>query len=92
MLISSLVDHDAGSESITVYVPGSRATFGSTSQYVCEEAEEKCPVVAPRGEKLYWPVADPAAASGTDDEILQAFRGARDEITRRIDEWLSSTE
>lgn len=60
---------------------------------VCEEAEEKCPRAwLPGGEKLLWPVADPAAATGTDEEILQAFTGARAEITRRIDEWLSGEE
>lgn len=60
---------------------------------VCKEAEEKCPRAwLPGGERILWSIADPAAATGTQDEILNAFRGARDEITRRIDEWLSSDE
>ncbi len=42
------------------------------------------PVIAGVPVLLHWSVADPAEATGSDDEILQAFRQARDEIRQRI--------
>jgi arsenate reductase len=43
-------------------------------------AEEVCPVFLGRAKRLHWPLPDPAAATGTDDERLAAFRHVRDEI------------
>ena len=48
--------------------------------------EEVCPVLPPGIEREHWPIADPARdASGVDDEALQRFRDARDEIARRLE-------
>jgi len=47
-------------------------------------AEEVCPVFLGRAKRLHWPLPDPAAAEGTGDERLEAFRRVRDEIARRI--------
>jgi arsenate reductase len=55
---------------------------------VCEKAEEKCPIFPGLGERHYWPVQDPAAVEGTEEQKLQAFRQARDEIERHILDWL----
>jgi arsenate reductase len=55
---------------------------------VCEKAEERCPTFPGLGERQYWPVRDPAAVEGTEEEKLRAFREARDEIERRILSWL----
>lgn len=58
---------------------------------VCVHAEEHCPRIWPvGGQKLFWSIGDPAVVDGSDDERLEAFRHARDEIARLIDEWLSS--
>jgi arsenate reductase len=59
---------------------------------VCERAEEKCPTFPGLGERHYWPIPDPAAVDGTEDEKLEAFRDARDEIERHILDWLASRE
>jgi len=59
---------------------------------VCEKAEERCPTFPGLGERHHWPIPDPAAVEGTEDEKLEAFREARDEIERHILHWLASRE
>lgn len=51
---------------------------------VCGNADEHCPVLPPKTKKFHWPLADPAKARGTEDEIMQQFRAARDDIERRV--------
>ena len=55
-------------------------------------AEEICPVFLGKARRLHWPLPDPAAAEGTENEILARFREARDEIRRRLPELLPETE
>ena len=50
--------------------------------------EEVCPVFPGPVRRLHWPVDDPARAGGTEAERLEAFRRTRDEIGRRLEEWL----
>ena len=47
-------------------------------------AEEVCPAWLGEAHRLHWPLPDPAAASGTDDDVLNSFRGVRDELARRL--------
>ncbi len=47
---------------------------------VCGNADERCPVLPPEVQKLHWPLEDPAAATGTDAEILATFRRSRNQI------------
>lgn len=47
-------------------------------------AEEVCPVWLGQARRLHWPLPDPAAASGSDEEILQSFRRVREELRRRL--------
>jgi thioredoxin type arsenate reductase len=47
-------------------------------------AEEVCPVFLASTRRFHWPIADPAAAAGTDEERLDSFRRARDEIRGRL--------
>ncbi len=47
-------------------------------------AEEVCPVFLGKALRVHWGLPDPAAAIGSDDERLQAFRGVRDELRRRL--------
>ena len=51
---------------------------------VCGHADEQCPVLPPGTKKLHWPLNDPAKATGTDEEIVFAFRSTRDEVERRV--------
>jgi arsenate reductase len=58
---------------------------------LCSVAEERCPTTFPCvGEILYWPFEDPAAVVDGDVEMLTKFREVRDEIERRLREWLTS--
>jgi len=59
---------------------------------VCSNAEERCPVFAVSAIRLHWPFDDPAAAQGSDEEKLAAFRDVRDQIRARIVGWLESPE
>lgn len=47
---------------------------------VCGNADQACPVFPGMVHRIHWPFADPAHATGTDEEILGAFRRIRDEI------------
>jgi len=57
---------------------------------VCGNADKSCPQAlwAQGGQKLHWPFEDPAAATGSDEEIIAAFREIRDQIDARIKVWL----
>ena len=57
---------------------------------VCAHAEENCPTTFPGvSRRLHWAFDDPAAATGSDEEIMQKFRDIRDQIDRRIRDWLA---
>ena len=51
---------------------------------VCGHANESCPVLPPEVKRLHWPLEDPAAAKGTDAEIMATFRLVRDQIESRV--------
>jgi len=51
---------------------------------VCGHADEHCPLLPPGVTKIHWPLADPAKATGTEDEILAQFRATRDEVRQRV--------
>jgi arsenate reductase len=55
---------------------------------VCAKAEEKCPIFPGLGERHYWPIEDPVAVEGSEEEKLEAFRRARDQIEAHILDWL----
>lgn len=59
---------------------------------VCEKAEEKCPTFPGLGERRYWPIEDPVAVEGSEEEKLAAFRRARDQIEQHILDWLEERE
>ena len=58
---------------------------------VCGEADETCPAI-PHVDRLHWPIPDPAKAKGTQEEILSVFRAVRDDIARRVNEFLEFLE
>jgi len=51
---------------------------------VCGNADERCPVLPPEVKRLHWPLEDPAAARGSDAEILAKFREIRDQIEGKV--------
>ena len=51
---------------------------------VCGHADENCPVLPAGVRKEHWPLADPAKAVGTDEEIAAQFRESRDDIRQRV--------
>lgn len=59
---------------------------------VCSRAEERCPIFPGMGERIHWPLDDPAAFEGADAEKLAKFRQVRDEIDARIAAWLSTLD
>ncbi len=56
---------------------------------VCAHAENQCPVFPGSGKRVHWDLEDPAAQKGTEEEKLKKFREVRDQIDKRIKEWLS---
>jgi arsenate reductase len=55
---------------------------------LCDKARDVCPLFPGDGEKIHWSIPDPAAAAGTDEDKLEAFRAARGDIERRIDRFV----
>lgn len=51
-------------------------------------AEEVCPNIASKSNKLRWPIEDPARSLLSPEESLQEFRKARDEIQIKLKEML----
>ncbi len=51
---------------------------------LCGHAEAMCPMTTPEIKKIHWPINDPVGATGTEEEIMNAFRKARDEIKGNI--------
>ena len=47
---------------------------------VCDNAKERCPVFPTTAQKFHHNFPDPAKATGTEEEIMQAFRSVREEI------------
>ena len=55
---------------------------------VCDNAKESCPVFPGNAEYIHWSLKDPAAAEGTKEEKLIAFRKTRDEIQNKVLEFI----
>jgi len=57
---------------------------------VCARAEKTCPTAFPSisQQRLFWPFKDPVAFEGTEEEKLAKFREIRNQINRRILQWL----
>ena len=51
---------------------------------VCDQAREQCPVFFGPAEVLHVGFPDPARATGTEEEIMAAFRQVRDEMRRQL--------
>lgn len=51
---------------------------------VCGHADEQCPALPEHVDKIHWPLTDPARVTGSEEEILAAFRATRKEVKRRV--------
>ena len=56
---------------------------------VCDDAANNCPVWLGRGATVHIGFPDPARATGSETERLGIFRHVRDEIRRRLLEYLA---
>jgi arsenate reductase (thioredoxin) len=56
---------------------------------VCDNAKESCPIYSGHANRLHQNFEDPAAATGSDEERLAAFRRVRDEIRRYLTQFTS---
>ena len=73
----------AGTEKTAVHPLAIRAMAERDAAY------EQCPDFPAKTSRLHWSVSDPAAVAGTEAERLAAFRIVRDDLRRRISEWLA---
>ncbi|MEE9152991.1 MAG: arsenate reductase ArsC [candidate division NC10 bacterium] len=51
---------------------------------VCGHADQHCPALPEHVRKVHWALEDPAAAQGSEAEILATFREIRDQIEARV--------
>jgi arsenate reductase len=56
---------------------------------LCDSARDECPYFPVDVTRIHWSLIDPAAAEGLREERIDAFRRIRDDIARRIDEFLA---
>ena len=57
---------------------------------VCDSAKEACPALPGAVHSVHWPFDDPADAQGSGDEQMVMFRRVRDQIRKRIEEFIQS--
>lgn len=56
---------------------------------VCDESQgEACPIFPGTQKNIHWGFADPSSLQGTPAEILAGTRQIRDEIKKKIEEWV----
>ncbi|MFQ5817206.1 MAG: arsenate reductase ArsC [Terriglobia bacterium] len=59
---------------------------------LCAQVDAACPTLPARRLRLAWHLPDPVAVSGSAEEKLDAFRAVRDEIERRLRDFLARVE
>ena len=47
---------------------------------LCDDAQASCPTVPPGCSRIHWGLPDPAAATGTPEEVRESFRAVRDQV------------
>lgn len=52
-------------------------------------AEEVCPVYLGSARRLHWALPDPAGHAESEEASLDRFRAVRDELRRRLTDWLA---
>ena len=51
---------------------------------VCDQANEQCPIFPGAPERIHWSIPDPSAATGAEEERLEAFRAVRHVLTQHV--------
>ncbi|POZ87811.1 MULTISPECIES: arsenate reductase ArsC [Petrotoga] len=59
---------------------------------VCSKAEKECPFFPGVSIRLHWPFDDPAAAQGSEEERLESFRKVRDQIEKKVIDFVENTD
>lgn len=57
---------------------------------VCDDANERCPLVPGSVKRLHWSFEDPSRAPGSEEQRLSVFRRVRDQIQERLAGWLET--
>lgn len=52
---------------------------------LCADADLTCPHTPSSIRRLHWPIHDPVGTIGSEEEIMAAFRKARDEMRSKIE-------
>lgn len=68
---------------------------GQSFDYVitlCDDARAICPVFPGADQSLHWGYRDPAGASGSEDERIEAFRRVLTAISERIRQFVTIAE
>ena len=55
---------------------------------LCGDARDSCPILPSGAKHLHWPLPDPAAAGGSPEQKLAAFRKVRDDIRSLLEDLL----
>jgi arsenate reductase (thioredoxin) len=56
---------------------------------VCDSARQVCPIFPGDGERLHWDVEDPSDTEARGVPLTEAFRRAREEIRKRVEEFVA---
>ncbi|GBE05305.1 MAG TPA: arsenate reductase ArsC [Nitrospirae bacterium] len=56
---------------------------------LCGHAEKTCPATPQRIRRIHWPIDDPVGFMGTEEQTLNEFRRARDEIKEKIERFIN---
>lgn len=59
---------------------------------VCDSPRQECPAWLSAGEHLHWPIPDPTAVTGSEEDVREAFSSAWDDLERRTLSWLSQVD
>lgn len=51
---------------------------------LCSYAESLCPSTPAGIRRIHWPIKDPVGTLGTEEQIMNEFRRARDEIKEKV--------
>lgn len=57
---------------------------------VCDKAAETCPIFPGPATRIHWGFPDPAAVTGSDDDILASFAHVRDGLKQKLVGWLTT--
>lgn len=51
---------------------------------LCGDARDRCPVLPPGTVHIHWPLPDPAAVEGSEEDVVGAFRNVRLQLQEHV--------